>query len=312
MPAKADSYAAEGTLAAFWEPRLSGLPAAAVRAAAQHVTALVLRPELAMTRRVARCLRWLDGHGYVVVSAAPVRVDWVCEVLWRFQWNAVNPGTLHLVRLLYRSAPCLLLVLRHGSCRGVPAAVRLSGSKGAAEPGERSGASLRDALGAPSKILAMVHAPDEPADVLRDLALLARGNPHLAQSLTAALTGTVPPAGDPAQAALAWQDSAQPRALDPLPILAALAGRLAAADGDGARLPPLLADMRAGRKVEWLGLLAALGEAGLRLDPWQEIVLGGMCAQTRWHGPAKLIGAPDYARWAERAARRDPCCQPVG
>jgi hypothetical protein len=311
LPVKVGEYSAEGVLGSFWEPRLTHLPAASVRQVAQHVTALVLRPELAMMRQAAACLRWLRSRRYTIVFTGEVRVDRVCEALWRFQWNAVNPGTLHLVRLLYRTAPCLLLVLRHDACGGLPAAIKLSAAKGAAEPDERSGVSLRDTLAGPSKILAMVHAPDEPIDVLRDLALLADGDARLAERLTRAVTGQ--PMHAPERAVFAWQDSIKRRVFDSRPILAALAARVRSTpDSARAEVWPLLAAMQAGRKVEWLGFLAALDKAGVRLDTDDEIVLGGLLAQTRTPGPPKLIGPPDYRQWrAWAASKRNGCCHVV-
>lgn len=304
MPVKIGEYSAEGVLGSFWEPRFAQLPAATVRQTAQQVTALVLRPELAMMRQAATCLRWLRSRRYAIVFVGRVRLDQVCDALWRFQWNAVNPGTLHLVRLVYSTSPGLLLVLRDDARGGLPAAIKLSCAKGAAEPDERSGASLRDTLAGPSKILAMVHAPDEPIDVLRDLALLAGDDARLAGRLTRAVTGG--PVDAPERAVFAWQDSIESRVFDPRPILTALAARVRSApDNVGREVWPLLAAMQGGRKVEWLGFVSALSRAGVHLGTGDEIVLGGLLAQTRTPGPPKLIGTPDYRQWQARAATRE-------
>ena len=56
-----------------------------------------------------------------------------------------------------------------GHALDVPASVELTGLKGPTDPDARAPGQLRHLLGRYSYLLNLVHTPDEPADVLREL-----------------------------------------------------------------------------------------------------------------------------------------------
>jgi hypothetical protein len=177
-------------------------------------------------------------------------------------------------------APCLLILLRQSSCDGLPAAVRLSKAKGASNPAERIGENLRDALGSPSKILALIHSPDEPIDLLRELALLGSKNPHL--NIQHGHDIAKRPAQQFVDIALGWQESIAPCAFDQKKTLNRLEEGFKVADCDHplGEISLISASLRAGKKVEWMGTRKVLRGAGLGLDTWDELVIGGLFADT--------------------------------
>ncbi|MBT0770038.1 hypothetical protein KIH74_13955 [Kineosporia sp. J2-2] len=148
------------------------------------VTVAVLKPEAVAGRRLERALRALDVRGFDVVGAWRFRFGvMLIRELWRYQFTNATEDKVDLVDRILTSGDSLLLVLRDRTWTpaGPPAAARLSGVKGSADPRKRSGSEIRAELAGPSVLLNFVHSADEPADVVRELAMLesATGLPVL-------------------------------------------------------------------------------------------------------------------------------------
>lgn len=143
-----------------------------------HGTAMILfKPEAVAGRRLARALDYLESHRLRVTSFATPIVDAaLTHQLWRYQLNFATVDRILLQTRLRPPTRTLAVLLRGASDDPRPLTIRLKALKGAAVPEVRSAGTLRDALGSTTALLNFVHAPDEPADLVRELAIFAHGS----------------------------------------------------------------------------------------------------------------------------------------
>jgi hypothetical protein len=139
----------------------------------EHVAFLLLKPETIVRRSGARVLSFLHEHGYDVIGGRELYVSrHASRDLWRYQFNAAPLGVMRALDILFAAAPAICLaVADEGASRDRPAAARLAAHKGSYIRGIPTD-SLRGILGSPTLVLNFVHAPDDPADVLRELGVL--------------------------------------------------------------------------------------------------------------------------------------------
>lgn len=170
-----DPYFWEG-----WTSFLAAAPGQPAEAALRQLTFLLVKPEAIAGRRVAPILDFLRSHGYRIIGTWPLRMGrHEARALWRYQLNAVPIAHIRALELLVGAGELFLLGLdRPPATSETSAAESLSHSKGSsAGPPHGDGAppgddSLRGRLRAPALMLNFVHAPDEPADMVRELAVL--------------------------------------------------------------------------------------------------------------------------------------------
>lgn len=192
-PVKRDYY---GDDPYFWEGWSSFVAAAGGTAAAhlagtelRHVTFLVVKPEAVVGRKVGPILSFLAARGFRVVGAWPVTMGrHEVRSIWRYQFNALPVANIRVFEMMVGGDDLFLVGVEHGLAGGEPSAPDLlSRSKGSsADPTGRG--SLRDVLGRPALLVSYVHTPDEPADVLRELAVLV--GPRQQRRILAALLGS--------------------------------------------------------------------------------------------------------------------------
>ncbi|MFJ7965587.1 nucleoside-diphosphate kinase [Streptomyces sp. NPDC096324] len=168
-------------------------------------TFVMFKPDAVVGRRVEPALAFLAGHGFEPLGALTVRVDArVCRELWRYQINAAPLAVIRAVDMILESGPpCLFVALRdtRGPERtGTTAAERLAELKGSSKNRSVDGGSLRGALGCELMCLNFLHAPDDPADLIREVGVLLPRRRAQALSLLAA---DVSPLGVAEPAALA-------------------------------------------------------------------------------------------------------------
>ena len=139
----------------------------------EHVM-VVFKPDLIAARRVERALDFVERSGFAVSWHGLVLLDRLTiETIWRFQWNVATFDRHALAEVVYCHSPSLALLLRDRQAPGpVPAAVRFGSLKGSPIEENRCGSHLRGVLAVPNRMMSMVHAPDEPIDVVRELAIL--------------------------------------------------------------------------------------------------------------------------------------------
>ena len=168
----------------FWEGWASYHAARPTDRALTRLTFLLVKPEAIAGRRVEPILEFVRSAGFLVIGTWPVRMGrHEARNLWRYSLNElpiahiralemlVTAGQLFLVGLSLGRDACLDLV----ASGQVTAAELLSRAKGSTSRPEAPG-TLRQRLGCPALTLNFVHAPDEPADMLRELAVLGDAN----------------------------------------------------------------------------------------------------------------------------------------
>jgi hypothetical protein len=158
-----EAFAATGT----------GEPA---QATLRHLTFTLIKPEAIVGRRIEPILDFLQALGFAIAGAWPVRLTrHAVRALWGYQINSVPIAWVHALELGITSGELFVVGLTHRLERGEAstAAELLRLNKGtSARPG---GGMLRDRLNGPARMLSFVHAPDEPADVIRELAVVCGG-----------------------------------------------------------------------------------------------------------------------------------------
>jgi hypothetical protein len=134
---------------------------------------LSFKPEAVPGRRMAATLSFVLEHGLVPVAAAEVRhTRHSMRELWRYDWDIHPVDRMMLATTMHAATSAPLWLLRDAKpVDGVPAAVRLRDLRGAAAKDERRPHELRAVLDPPNQIINFVHVADEPADVVRELAI---------------------------------------------------------------------------------------------------------------------------------------------
>lgn len=140
---------------------------------------VMFKPEAVVGRRIGAALEFLDANGFDVIGGLPVQLDpRAHRELWRYQLNAAPLPIIRAVDLILAAGPSVFVALadRLGPQEtGTTAARRLGDLKGSSRDRKAYGGSLRGALGCTLLCLNFVHAPDEPADMLRELGVLFPG-----------------------------------------------------------------------------------------------------------------------------------------
>jgi Nucleoside diphosphate kinase len=244
-----------------------------------QTTFILFKAEAIVGRRVEIGLRFLRAHGFEALDARALRFDrHLVRAFWRYQLNAAPLATLQVVDMIAASAEFLLVTLRHtGASAEASAAVRLSTCKGSSRSADRRRGQLRDLMVSPTLLLNFVHAPDEPADLVRELGVLLGAMER--REVLAALSATEQDRRDAARALesllealyarnpahhleLSMSRSSLQLAASHAPAHAAMAAEVLDARAD-------LADPAAlQRMVDWLDT------ADIDLPRWDRLVIG--------------------------------------
>ncbi len=294
----------------FWEG-MASLRAAAdaaargrgVEADLRHLTFVLVKPEAIAGRRIAPILGFLAGRGFRIAGTWPVRVGrHEVRGLWRYQFNAVPIAHIRAHEMMVSEDDLYLVGLDHGLAAGQPSAADLlARSKGSsADPG--GGDSLRDLLGRPALLISFVHTPDEPADVIRELAVLCSSpeQREIFATLLAARQWTSERFDEAARAASAMltsrYDVVPPHDLDTAAALRRLRARLAASSTGLS--PVALEAIDAGHAPpdQVLAVVAEL-ESATALPKWDRIVAAVHFVDRLRTGRDPLIGPPPSPFW---------------
>nr|WP_245782163.1 nucleoside-diphosphate kinase [Actinokineospora terrae] len=134
---------------------------------------LTVKPDAVVGRRGRRVVDYLVGNGFVPVGAA--RFGYTrhsVREVWRYDWDVYPVDRLRFSSLWYAANDVVLVVARDvRPTPGVPATVRLGALKGVTDPALNEWHHLRTVLRPPNRVLNFVHVADEPADVVRELAI---------------------------------------------------------------------------------------------------------------------------------------------
>jgi hypothetical protein len=141
-----------------------------------NTASLLLRPDAIAGGRAASIFPMLREHGILptVVRAVRLRPPQTAAALWRYQANVATSERLRLLELIMASGPSVYVLVHDARPRtAAPATVHLTYLKGTAIVANRRQRHLRTLAGPPiANILTYVHVSDDPADLLREMAVL--------------------------------------------------------------------------------------------------------------------------------------------
>lgn len=142
--------------------------------ALHSMTFLTLKPEALRRRLSARLIEYVESQDFEIVGSRPVRFNRLCaRAVWRYQWTGATLDRVELMTRILESEDSLMMFLRDLRWEGrLPAAVRLHELKGSSAFTERRQRHhMRSIAQMRNRSLTFVHCPDEPADLLRELAI---------------------------------------------------------------------------------------------------------------------------------------------
>ncbi|MFC6021047.1 nucleoside-diphosphate kinase [Plantactinospora solaniradicis] len=171
LPRKRSLYAADTYFRESFED-LAAIGGGRVEQFCHDHALLLLKPDAVVTRRLGAVLHWVLAYGFTIVWAATVAIDrHGIRALWQYGLNAASRDRRDAADLYVTACECLLLLLALPG-RPEPASLVLSTAKGPADPVRCRPGQLRHDVGSFNYQLNLVHAADEPADLLRELAVL--------------------------------------------------------------------------------------------------------------------------------------------
>ncbi|MGV9247153.1 nucleoside-diphosphate kinase [Streptomyces sp. NPDC003710] len=250
---------------------------------AHRHAAVLLKPDAVVARRLYAAVEWLTEHGYRIVGAAVTRLTrTMIRSLWYFQWNLATPCRRRLAALFLEDADALVLLVRPGHDPEVPASVELTRLKGPTDPDARRPGQLRHLLGRYSYLLNLAHTPDEPADVLRELAV------HFDEAGRHRLFSCALAEEDRTAHALELADrlyaATKPRELDFEPAVERLRDVVSRHLGvDPAATPR--------------SLLESAWEHGIDLDPWDTVIVGSTVLPMRQPHRVPVLDGAGVDTW---------------
>jgi hypothetical protein len=304
LPTKLSLYRDETPFRESWRIAQEVLGPRAL-AVLQQTTVLTLRPEAILARKVGDCLAFLRRHHFAVTHTEQFRYSRnSIRDLWRYQWNIAQLDSIEVSDLVHYRAPALMLFLRdRHPTPTIPASLRLTAIKGTSAPAGRPAAHLRSVLGAPNRILVVVHAPDEPLDVVRELGVLFD---------RAALTRIYSTMGreTPDAPLLRSEIDDLYRSTEPGTLRVSdavddfrreLAAKRSAADPRRAallrRVGDSLSSAERGGHLDWRRWTDDLGSCGIAHDSWVSTVIASHYVQHSLDGARPIIAETGRRRW---------------
>ena len=290
MPAKRWFYAREAYFREAWSEAARRWPRA-VEPLRAHAF-ILFKPDGIAARCVDRALACLEEAGFDAVHHARFRFHrHTIRELWRYELNAATLQRLEAIDVLLPASESLLVFLRDGSGSGESAADRLRHMKGPALVHLRQPHHLRSRIGAGTGLLNLIHTPDEPADVIREMGVLL--DPDERGRAFAAMDGGAPSGASVRAAAELLYEQALAHDLD----FNACAARMEAACTRVAAGPAVekvregCREARRAGPIDWRSILGAADAAGLPLTKWDRIVFAAGCTETNVPGVQPLLKA---------------------
>lgn len=262
---------------------------------------LMVKPDGLAGGKAATIVEFLKRHDYAITAVeTPLLGRFTWRELWRFQLTSATLDRLAVNDLVLRH-PALLLMLRYeGEC-DIPATVRLSVLKGPSDVASQSANCLRRLIGQPNRVFSFFHVADEPADLLRELAILLEGPERRRALASLGSDGLAPGDLQLLDETLAASTSSS-RELDAAGALRRAldaAGRATTASDSLDHVRADLERMREGAKIAWRPFMRALQDSGLTLDGWDVATLGASFIVYDEPGHTKQIVAVDPTTWRQ-------------
>jgi nucleoside diphosphate kinase len=277
---------------------------------------LLLKPDAVAVRQLLPAIDWLGENGFRIVAATRTRISRTAvRALWHYQWNLATDYRRRLADQFIDSTDSLVLVVRRETASEIPTSVLLTELKGPTDPGARVPGQLRYKLGQYCFLLNLVHTADEPADVLRELAILFDAEQR-AEVCAEALSGL--DRRNQAKA-LAEELHAQMPPLD-LTFESAVKRLAAAAEdvlADCMLSEPLRAELRIAAtahpsdQAAWRRLIELAWRHGLPFDTWDMTIIGSNVFPMKRAGFTPLLDGVGSSAW-RRADGKDATPEAVG
>jgi hypothetical protein len=269
-----------------------------VTAALLKSALLVIKPEGLASGKATTIVNFVREHRFLIAAVELPRLSrFQWRELWRYQLAVATLDRLAVNDLILQDQ-ALMLLLRHDNMLDVPATVWLASLKGPSDVSLQSPGCLRKLLAQPNRLFSFFHVSDEPADILREIAILLDVPARRRVLSTLAVSGPLSPVE---QQLLDDTLAASDRAARPLGAQVSLERvEQAFRDLSGAaaeRVRADLARMRRGERISWRPFAQAVEEAGVELDRWDLATLGASFIVYDEPGTSKLIASVDIGLW---------------
>ncbi|MGO4716205.1 nucleoside-diphosphate kinase [Bradyrhizobium sp. 2TAF24] len=272
-----------------------------------HRSALVMiKPEGLAGGKARTIVDFLQAHGFAIAAATLpflTRLQW--RELWRYQLAAATLDRL-AVNDLILCDQALVLLLRHDGTLETPATVHLGVLKGPADIARQSPSCLRRLLAQPNRLFSYCHVADEPADILRELAVLFDG-PLRRQLLANMVSGQLSAIDTRVLERTLVASTQHARPFESEGAIARMADAVRGICGVAAeQIRADIATMRRGEPIRWQPFVRAVAAAGIDIERWDLALLGAAFTVHDEPGVAKTIASVDAAAWRLEVAERSP------
>jgi hypothetical protein len=139
----------------------------------EQVSLVVFTPGCLAAGQLDLGLRLVADSGFTPVQGRYFRfTEPMVRRVWRYQLPTFRPDRWRLIVDLLLAGPSFLLVCVDPDAHDPSAAARMAARKGPSDPRLGQPGQLRTELGGMNKIINLVHCAQEPADVVREAAIL--------------------------------------------------------------------------------------------------------------------------------------------
>jgi len=270
----------------------------------QCAALLMIKPDGLTAGKAALIVDFLRTHGFKIAAAETptlTRLHW--REMWRYQMTMATLDRL-AVNDLVLCGRALLLVLYHQGLSEVPATVHLSALKGPSDVGRQQPGCLRRLIAQPNRLLSMFHVADEPADLVRELAILL-DRPQRRAVLEAVVRGESLSPSSLRRLTIAVRRSVRsPRSTEPSIALGKLEAAIERATSDQGHITAAhrqlildLGRMRRGKTIAWLAFARAMEAASIKMDTWDLALLGAQFIAYDDAGATRLVNSVSPASW---------------
>lgn len=262
---------------------------------------VLIKPDGLKAGKTVPILEFLEAHEFSLIAVEQPqlgRFHW--REMWRYQLTSATLDRLAANELVLHGQ-CLMLVVAQEPKHNLPATVRISSLKGPSQLDLQWPGCLRQVLGQPNRIFSHFHVADEPADFVRELAILLEQKNRL--RVYAALKARSPLAESSARLLQSILASAiSPTAFDAKTSLERVERACnESAELDARARTAIAVDvelMRQGHKINWLAFSRRLQPIIDMLDPWDLAMLASTHIVYDEPGFSKRIAAVDVALWS--------------
>lgn len=271
---------------------------------------VLIKPDGLAAGKASVIIDFVEAHGFDLIAVeVPTLTRHHWREMWRYQMTMATLDRLAVNDLVLCDRG-LLLALRRRHSGDVPAAVHLTELKGPSDVSRQPAGCLRRLVGQPNRLLSMFHVADEPADLVRELAILLDRPSRRAVLDAYVRRGGLSAAGRQCLEAALGRSAVVTLRMDAAEALARVGAaiNLACERGDGTanarrQLRSDLDRMHSGCHIDWLTFVDALQAASIDADRWDVVALGSTYIDYDEAGATRQVEAVDPDAWRGRHRR---------